>query len=63
MNYSQYFSPTYTVARSRFRQSLESHGWSLESQAIDRLAPDGSELTIDIGIGGNARALQNGGFL
>jgi hypothetical protein len=58
MIYSQYFSPTYTVARSRFRQSIESHGWSLESQAIDRLAPDGSELTIDIAIGGNDRSIR-----
>jgi hypothetical protein len=66
MNYNQYFSPTYTVARSRFRQSLakplpwsiESHGWVLESQAIDCPAADGSELTIDIGIGGNDRALR-----
>jgi hypothetical protein len=64
MTYCQYFSPTYTVARTRFRQAIaqrcreqvESTGWTLESHAIDVPAPDGSELTIDVGISGNEQA-------
>jgi hypothetical protein len=68
MTYCQYFSPTYQVARDRFRQSIEKRcleqinaaDWSLESHSINFLAPDGGgELTIDIGIGGNEHASRS----
>lgn len=56
MSYRQYFSSTYQTARSRFRQAIEAAGWLLESHPIDFPAPDGSELTIDVAIGGNENA-------
>ncbi len=59
MTYYQYFSPTYNVARARFRQQINVAGWNLESHPIDFPAPDGSELTIDIGIGGNEHAARS----
>lgn len=56
MTYHQYFSPTYQLARARFRSSLCAAGWLLESHPIDFPAADGSDLTIDVGIGGNQNA-------
>jgi hypothetical protein len=56
MSYHQYFSPTYQLARARFRSALIAAGWLLESHSIDFPAADGSDLTIDVGIGGDRNA-------
>ncbi len=58
MTYDRYFSPSYAVARTRFRQAIADAAWSLEYHAIDIPAIDGSDLTIDVGIGGNLAALK-----
>jgi hypothetical protein len=43
------FSPDYASARSRFRESVERAGGSLESLALTARGPAGEDLTIDIG--------------
>jgi hypothetical protein len=53
---SEYFSPTYQVARARFRSAVLAAGWALESHGIDRLDANGDELTIDVGWSGNSAA-------
>jgi hypothetical protein len=46
MTDAQYFSPSYQVARDRFRQAVTTAGWSLESHPLQVTAGDGSDLSI-----------------
>ncbi len=45
---NEYFSPDYSIARDRFRQSAACAGATLEQLRLDSLGPGGEELTIDI---------------
>ncbi len=53
MTHAQYFSPSYQVARDRFRLAVTTAGWSLESHRLDAVAGDGSDLSIDVGFYGS----------
>jgi Protein of unknown function (DUF2817) len=53
MSDAQYFSPSYQVARDRFRLAVTAAGWSLESHRLDVVAGDGSDLSIDVGLAGS----------
>jgi hypothetical protein len=50
MAYINAFSPDYNTARQRFRALASGLGCRLERYAIDRLAPNGDDLTIDAAI-------------
>lgn len=44
------FSPSYAIARNRFRETALNLGASLESFAIDQKGPNNEELTIDFAL-------------
>ena len=45
---TDYFSPDYFTARSRFRQKVEDAGGRLKGLELDAKGPNGEDLTIDI---------------
>ena len=45
---TDYFSPDYFTARSRFRQKVEDTGGRLKGLELDAKGPNGEDLTIDI---------------
>lgn len=55
---TEFFSPNYTVARSRFRSAAESARLNLETHTIASPGPDGIDLSIDVAIAGGTQARQ-----
>ncbi len=52
MNYLEAFSPDYAIARERFRAKSLACGYDCIAYPIDRVSPNGEELTIDVAIAG-----------
>lgn len=50
------YSPDYATARHRFRESVTSREWILESHPIDATGPGGAELAIDVGLSPGSEA-------
>lgn len=48
MSYLTAFSPSYAVARSRFRELANQHNFRLETYPLSALSPNGDTLTIDV---------------
>ena len=48
MKNSEYFSPDYSTARTRFRKAVDQAGGRLDILKLDAEGPDGGDLTIDI---------------
>ena len=44
------FSPSYAVARARFRAAVERVDWKSYAYPIGHLGPDGDDLTIDVAL-------------
>ncbi|MEC9466875.1 MAG: DUF2817 domain-containing protein, partial [Myxococcota bacterium] len=58
MELYNYFSETYTVARSRFRSLAQARGGETESHEIGLTGRDGSLLTVDVAHFGPATATK-----
>ncbi|MFT3925478.1 MAG: DUF2817 domain-containing protein [Myxococcales bacterium] len=50
------FSPDYATARARFRDAARDAGFELTAYAIGQVAPDGTDLTLDVARKGTAQA-------
>jgi hypothetical protein len=55
---TDFFSPDYFTARDRFRSGVLAGGGQIESIVLDAKAPDGRDLTIDIGWFGSSTPLR-----
>jgi hypothetical protein len=50
---SDFFSPNYSAARQRFRETASHFGWQLEAYSIGQTGPDGEDLAFDVALSGS----------